>query len=141
MKNGRPTEVNATAELDSGIVAHPTLTADLFDDAPVPLGDWPNPETLEGRFLARLIPGGEMTSGDWLRDAHSMRLAAEVKQLRDLGWSVRAKLIDVRTNDRGRHARVARYSLDPRQAKAAAASERGQRYLAAVDAAEGRNAK
>lgn len=54
MKNGRSTEVKATAGRDAGIVAR---TPDLFDDAPVPLGTWPSASALEGRFLARLLRG------------------------------------------------------------------------------------
>lgn len=135
MKNGRSTEVNATAGRDAGIVA---WTPDLFDDAPVPLGDWPTASTLEGRFLARLMRGARMTAADWLSVARSMRLPAEACELKELGWSIQRRLETVRTTDRGRLARVARYWLEPRQREAAAASERGQRFLAAVDAAEGR---
>lgn len=135
MKDGRNTEVQAAAGGDAGIVAR---TGDLFDDAPVPLGDWPSASALEGRFLARLLHGGELTAGDWLRDACSMRLAAEVVELRGLGWAVQARRETVRTADRGRRAVVARYWLEPRQRQAAVASERGWRFVAAVDAAEGR---
>ncbi len=135
MKNGRITEVNATAGGDAGIVAR---TGDLFDDAPVPLGEWPSAAALEGRFLARLLRGGELTAADWLGDAHSMRLAAEVQELRELGWAVQSRRLTVRTRDRGRLAHVARYSLEPHQCKAAAQSERGRRFVAAVDAAEGK---
>lgn len=135
MKNGRSTEVKATAGRDAGIVAQ---TPDMFDDAPVPLGIWPSASALEGRFLARLLRGGELTAADWLGDARSMRLAAEVQELRDLGWVVQSKRETVRTADRGRLAHVARYWLEPNQRDAAAASERGWRFLAAVDAAEGR---
>lgn len=137
MKNGRSTEVKATAGRDAGIVAR---TPDLFDDAPVPLGTWPSLDALEGRFLARLLRGDECTAADWLDDARSMRLAAEVHELRDLGWAVESRRETVRTADRGRLAHVARYWLEPHQRDAAAASERGRRFLAAVDAAEGRRA-
>lgn len=137
MKNGRYTEVQATAGRDAGIVAR---TPDLFDSAPVPLGSWPSASALEGRFLARLLRGAELTAADWLGAARSMRLAAEVLELRDLGWAVQSKRETVRTADRGRLAHVARYWLEPRQCEAAAASERGRYFLAAVDAAEGRRA-
>jgi hypothetical protein len=135
MKNGRTTEVSATAGRDAGIVAR---TPDLFDDAPVPLGAWPRPATLEGRFLSRMLRGAESTAGDWLRDARSMRLAAEVHELRAAGWDVRTKLETVTTRDRGRRATVARYSLPEVQRMAALASETAAHFLAAVDAAEGR---
>jgi len=137
MKNGRAAEANATAGGDAGIVA---WTPDLFDDAPVPLGDWPSAAALEGRFLARLLRGGELSAGDWLRHACSMRLAAEVGELRALGWAVQSRRETVRTADRGRPAVIARYCLEQHQRKAAIASERGERFIAAVDAAEGRRA-
>lgn len=138
MKNGRPTEVKATAETRTGIVAS---TPDLFDDAPVPLGIWPSASALEGRFLARLLRGAKLTAADWLGDARSMRLAAEVRELREAGWAVQDRREKVRTADRGRVARVARYWLDERQRKTAIAGEQGRHFLAAVDAAEGRAAR
>lgn len=137
MKNGRSTTVKATAGRDAGIVAR---TGDLFDAEPVPLGIWPSAAALEGRFLGRLLLGATMTAGDWLKCAHSMRLAAEVEELRGAGWLVQSKLEEVRTRDRGRPARIARYWLDERQRKAAAETERGRHFLAAVDVAEGRRA-
>lgn len=137
MKNGRPTKVQATAETRPAVVAS---TGDPFGHAPVPLGTWPSVSALEGRFLARLLRGAELTAADWLGDARSMRLAAEVNELRDLGWAVKRRLETVRTADRGRLARVARYWLETHQREAAAASERGRRFLATVDATEGRRA-
>lgn len=115
-------------------------TADLFDACEVPLGVWPSPETLEGRFLARLMRGGEITSRDWLADVHSMRLATEAHQLRELGWSVLSRLVPVTTADRGRQARVASYRLDERQREAAAESVQGRAFLAAVAEIERRPA-
>ena len=136
MRSGRSTEVNATAGRNAGIVAR--HTPDLFEDGAAFLGVWPNPFVLEGRLLARLLRGEAITSGDWLRDVQSMRLAAEVKQLRDLGWLVQSRLETVRTADRGRPARIARNWLDERQRKAVTASEHGRRFVAAVDATESR---
>lgn len=107
-------------------------TADLFDHSEVPLGAWPNPESLEGRFLARLMRGGEITSRDWLLDVHSMRLATEAHQLRGLGWSVKTKRVTVTTADRGRAANIAAYSLNESQRKAAAESVQGRAFLAVV---------
>lgn len=133
MKSGRITEVNATAGRDAGIVAR---TRELFEDAPVPLGAWPSAASLEGRFLARLLRGSEPTAKDWLADAKSMRLAAEVHELRALGWSVHTTLETVETSDRGRRATIARYSLPPVQREAAMRGETASHFLAAVDAAE-----
>lgn len=135
MKSSRSIEVQATAGRDAGIVA---LQAELFDSTDVPLGKWPAAHSLEGRFLSRLLRGRELTAGDWLGDARSMRLAAEVHELRELGWRVATTLKTVTTRDRGRKARIGLYSLDERQRAAAAASERGRRFIAAVDATEGR---
>ena len=111
-------------------------TADLFDHSEIPLGAWPKPESLEGRFLARLMRGEEMTSGDWLRDVHSMRLATEAHELRELGWSVKTRLVPVTTADRGRRATVASYSLDERQRATAVESDQGREFLRAVALAE-----
>lgn len=136
MKSGRSTEVNATAGRDAASFAH--YTPDLFDDSPTPLGFWPDPDVLEGRLLVRLMRGESITSGDWLRDVKSMRLAAEVKQLRDLGWQVRSRLETVTTADRGRKARIARYWLESGQREAAVSSEHGRLFIEAVVAFEAR---
>lgn len=138
MKSGRSTEVNATAGRDAGSVAH--YTPDLFEDSPTPLGFWPDPYVLEGRLLVRLMRGESITSGDWLRDVKSMRLAAEVKQLRDLGWQVHSRLETVTTADRGRKARIARYWLDFSQRESAVNSEQGRLFIDAVVAFEARRA-
>lgn len=113
-------------------------TADLFDTAEAQIGFWPTPESLEGRFLARLLAGAEISSRDWLLAAHSMRLATEAYQLRGLGWRVNTRRETVPTADRGRTASVGYYSLDERQREAAAKSDAGQRFVAAVAAFEGR---
>jgi hypothetical protein len=135
MKTAAPQSGDATAGRDAGIVAR---TPDLFDDASVPLGAWPRPATLEGRFLSRMLRGAESTAGDWLKAAKSMRLAAEIHELRAAGWDVRTKLETVVTGDRGRRAVVARYSLPEPQRTAALATETAAHFLAAVDVAEGR---
>ena len=136
MKNGRSTGVNATAGRDAGFVAQ--YTPDLFEEPPTILGIWPGTDTLEGRFLARLLHGAEMTHRDWLNDAKSMRLAAEVKQLRDLGWLVRTRLETVTTADCGRPARIAHYWLESRQRESAVNSEQGRLFIEAVAAFEAR---
>lgn len=134
MKSARPPEGKTSAPRHGDF----NPTRDLFDNAPVPLGIWPSAASLEGRFLARLLRGGELTAADWLGDAHSMRLSAEVLELRELGWAVLSERLTVRTRDRGRLAHVARYALEPHQCAAAAQSERGRHFLAAVDATERR---
>jgi len=111
-------------------------TADLFDHSEIPLGAWPKPESLEGRFLARLMRGGEITSRDWLAAVHSMRLATEAHDLRELGWSVKTKRVTVTTADRGRVANIGSYRLNERQRVAAVESDQGREFLAAVALAE-----
>lgn len=113
---------------------------DLFDSSGVPLGGWPNPETLEARFLVRLLRGGEITSRDWLTDVHSMRLATEAHQLRMLGWSVRTRRVTVQTADRGRLANIGSYRLDQAQREAALESLQGRAFVAAVSEIERRPA-
>lgn len=91
---------------------------------------------LPARLLARLIRGAELTSADWLREAHASRLAATVHTLRRAGWIVIGERVTVPTCDGGRMASVARYSLDPDQRAAATWSHEVDEFLAAVDAFE-----
>lgn len=133
MTSGRATEVNATAETGTPIVAH---TLDLFESLPVLVGRWPAHHSLEGRFLARILNGEKLTAGDWLRAVHSMRLSAEVDELGKLGWTVRRKLEAKVTRDRGRRAHVARYWLDERQRDAAIRTDRAALFIDAVEAFE-----
>ncbi len=104
MKNGRtPIAQNATADQTPAIVP----------------GTYPGAHTLEGRALSRLLIGDSLTHGKWLGEARSMRLAAEILELRQLGWLISTSFVTVPTRDRTadgiRPARIGVYTLDLEQ--------------------------
>jgi hypothetical protein len=134
MKDGRPPENQSAA----ANISNSHLTLELFpsdDDAPTAC--WPKPDVMQGRLLARLLRGDEVTAHDWLRDVRGMRLADAVWDLKQAGWLVRRVLLNVRTADRTaegvRMARIARYWLDPVQRRRMTREPRAASFLREVD--------
>lgn len=60
--------------------------------------------------LGALEAGHALTSGDALRDIGTSRLAADVHALKEMGWPIVSRDIEVVTR-RGRLARVAEYYM------------------------------
>lgn len=94
---------------------------------------FPHPSTVKGRVLGDLLAGRTITHRDTWIEHGSSRLAHHVYSLRRDGWPVDMVEREVPTSDSGRSAAIGFYSLP--QDAIHQAGERGQRYAAAVVAA------
>lgn len=79
-------------------------------DAPASYRRRPADGTVRAAILAELEAGRTLTSLEAWRRFGTSRLAADVFELRRMGWPIVAEWIDVEARD-GRTARVARYRL------------------------------
>ena len=72
---------------------------------------WPKPGTIRAQILDELLSGRSITSLDVWRELGCSRLAADVFELRRMGWPIVAAETPVTCRE-GRAARVASYRLD-----------------------------
>lgn len=70
-------------QASSGFEQMPLLPEPDFNPA------WPNPNTLPGKALARMLAGERLTQPRF--GLHNWRLAAYVKELDYLGWPIEAQ--------------------------------------------------
>lgn len=87
---------------------------------------YPNPETVKGQVLARLLQGRELTHKDVWFECFSSRLSHHAYALKADGWSVNTIMRPIRTGD-GRKEEIGYYAL-PRDI-IEHEGERGQRFV------------
>ncbi|MCD2452262.1 hypothetical protein GO003_017880 [Methylicorpusculum oleiharenae] len=97
---------------------------------------FPKTNTLTGRALMRLLQGKKFTHRDFFSETASYRLSGYILNLRNRhGWQVEAIKETSPTNDKGRKATYARYSIEKdvlRLAKAELGAERVTNFIHAV---------
>lgn len=81
-----------------------------LDDAPQSYRSRPREGTIRGRVLSALEAGERLTSLEAWQRFGTSRLAADVYELKRMGWPVMADEVEVANRD-GRPTHVARYRL------------------------------
>lgn len=99
-------------------------------DAPGDRFKYPSYSTVYGRVLGQLLDGKTLTHHDCLRRMKSNRLAHHIYALKVFGWPIQSHLIEAKTADHGRVARISEYWLEPWVITKAGA--RGRRYAKAA---------
>jgi hypothetical protein len=87
---------------------------------------YPNPKTVKGQVLARLLQGRELTHKDVWLECFSSRLSHHAYALKADGWMVNTSLRPVRTGD-GRKEEIGYYALPHDVIEQA--GERGRRFV------------
>lgn len=90
---------------------------------------YPGAKSVKGRVLADLLDERRITHLDCWLEHGSSRLAHHILRLRQAGWPIETREVDVPTRD-GRVARIAEYLLPP--SAIAEAGEQGREHVAAV---------
>lgn len=104
----------------------------------------PNPNSMQGRTLARLMQARKISHIDILRETATYRLSAPIERLRNLhGWNIEMEWReDVTRDPTGRKARYGIYSIEPemiRQYRKALGAERFDAFIEAVSKFENPN--
>ncbi len=87
---------------------------------------FPNPKTVKGQVLARLLQGRELTHKDVWLECFSSRLSHHVYALKADGWIINTIMRPVRTGD-GRKEEIGYYAIPHDVIEQA--GERGRRFI------------